>query len=84
MFYYDKNKKHISDTLEIFQTLDSYYIKDVLEFVKNYFRNYRNGSIKFTYIIEKNKIYYNLNNFKGIMIYNIQLNTLDIYLKKIK
>lgn len=77
---YDK-KKYLSDNLQIFQTIDAYYIKDVLEFVKNYFNNYKN-TIKFSYEIKKNKIFYKLNQHFGIMIYNKPFNTLDIYLKK--
>ncbi len=77
---YDR-KKYLSDNLQIFQTIDAYYIKDVLEFVKNYFNNYKN-TIKFSYEIKKNKIFYKLNQHFGIMIYNKPFNTLDIYLKK--
>lgn len=76
------NKKYVSDNLQIFQTIDAYYIKDVLEFVKNYFNNYKKNTIKFSYEIKKNKIFYKLNQHFGIMIYNKPFNTLDIYLKK--
>jgi hypothetical protein len=75
-------KKYLSDNLQIFQTIDAYYIRDVLEFVKNYFKNYLNNRINFSYEIKKNKIFYRLNKFYGIMIYNKPFNTLDIYLKK--
>ena len=78
---YDK-KKYLSDNLQIFQTIDAYYIRDVLEFVKNYFKNYLNNRINFSYEIKKNKIFYKLNQHFGIMIYNKPFNTLDIYLKK--
>lgn len=78
---YDK-RKYVSDNLQIFQTIDAYYIKDVLEFVKNYFNNYKKNTIKFSYEIKKNKIFYKLNQHFGIMIYNKPFNTLDIYLKK--
>ena len=76
------NKKYLSDYLQIFQTIDAYYIRDVLEFVKNYFNNYTKDNIKFSYEIKKNKIFYRLNQYFGIMIYNKPFNTLDIYLKK--
>jgi hypothetical protein len=75
-------KKYLSDYLQIFQTIDAYYIRDVLEFVKNYFKNYKINNIKFSYEIKKNKIFYRLNQHFGIMIYNKPFNTLDIYLKK--
>jgi len=81
MFTMDK-KKYLSDNLQIFQTIDAYYIRDVLEFVKNYFNNYKKNNIKFSYEIKKNKIFYRLNQHFGIMIYNKPFNTLDIYLKK--
>ncbi len=69
-----------TDTLQIFQTLDKYYIKDLLIFVKNYFTKDA-PKISFTYNIRNNKIYFKLNKLDGIMIYNMPFNTLDIRVK---
>ena len=81
MYKYSSKEQYLTDTVQIFQTLDNYYIKDVLEFVKNYLDKEERKFI-FKYIIKNNKIFFKLNKFNGIMLYTKALNTLDIYLKK--
>jgi len=85
--YFKKDDKYLTESLIIFQTVDTYYIYDLLNFVKIYFEKYSKNTkkdIKFIYKIYNNKIYFKLNKYDGIILYNNILNQLDIYLKKNK
>jgi hypothetical protein len=81
--YNTPNPKYLTNTVEIFQILDKYYIKDVFKFVENYFKKYLTD-VKFSYDIKKDRIYFKISNNNGIMIYNTPFNRLDIYFRRNK
>jgi len=81
--YEKQNSQYLTNTVEIFQILDKYYIKDVFKFVEKYFKQYLKD-VRFSYDIKKDKIYFKINNNNGIIIYNIPFNRLDIYFKRNK
>lgn len=78
-FYDQRNTyNYLTSTLQIFQTKDKNYIKDILLIVKKYCELKKKI---FTYKFKKNKILFKFQNNSGIILYNMALNTLDIRFK---